>query len=59
MSNARWEIGNNVPVMCSTSQAQAVAGMAVVLAQWLIFVQFVEFGWALWGPQGGFSAVFI
>jgi hypothetical protein len=45
--------------MCSTSQAQAVAGMAVVLAQWLIFVEFVEFGWALWGPQGGFSAVFI
>ena len=59
MSNARWEIGNNVPVMCSTSQAHAVAGMAVVLAQWLIFVEFVEFGWALWGPQGGFSAVFI
>jgi hypothetical protein len=24
-----------------------VAGMAVVLAQWFIFVEFVEFGWAL------------
>jgi len=45
--------------MCSTSQAQAVAGMAVVLAQWLIFVEFVESGWMLWGPQGGLSAVFI
>jgi hypothetical protein len=54
MSNARWGIGNNVPVMCSTSHAQAVAGMAVVLAQWLIFVSL----WSSAGRCGARRAVF-